>query len=138
MANPLQQLAKLPWVTLLLTAALTNVWVFVLEFFLWYGAERSPLVQDSMALLLSPPLGLITVLAIAVGVGALAVYLLEIVYPNLIINAGVLWALVPCLLLAILIKNFLPLPVHLVALDEGQLIAIILGVFVKGKPYWRR
>ncbi|MBD3881652.1 peptide chain release factor 1 [Phormidium tenue FACHB-886] len=138
MANPLQRLARLPWIPLLITAVLTNIWVFVLEFFLWFGAMRSPLINSSLSLLLSPPLGLITILAIAVCVGALAVYLLEIVYPNVIINAGVLWALVPCLLLGIVIKNLLPLPASLVSLDEGQLISMILGIFIKGKPYWRR
>lgn len=121
-----------------MTAVLTNIWVFVLEFFLWFGAMRSPLINDSLSLLLSPPLGLITVLSIAVCVGALAVYLLETVYPNIMINAGVLWALVPCLLLGIVLKNLLPLPASLVGLDEGQLIGIILGIFIKGKPYWRR
>lgn len=138
MANPLQRLARLPWLPLLMTAVLTNIWVFVLEFFLWFGAMRSPLINDSLSLLLSPPLGLITVLSIAVCVGALAVYLLETVYPNIMINAGVLWALVPCLLLGIVLKNLLPLPASLVGLDEGQLIGIILGIFIKGKPYWRR
>jgi hypothetical protein len=138
MANPLQRLKRLPWIPLLLTAVLTSIWVFVVEFFLGIGVERSPLVQKSLALLLSPPLGIITVLAIAALVGALAVFLLEIVYPNLLINAGVLWALVPCLILAIVLKNQLPVPLNLVALENGQLIGIILGVFVKGRPYWRR
>ena len=138
MANPLQRLKRLPWIPLLLTAAITNIWVFVVEFFLGFGVERSPLVQQSLTLLLSPPLGSITVFAIAVGVGALAVYLLEIVYPNLLLNAGVLWAMVPCLLLAIVVKNLLPLPINLVVLNEGQLLGIILGIFIKGRPYWRR
>ena len=138
MANPLQRLKRLPWIPLLLTAVLTNIWVFVVEFFLGIGLERSPLVQKSLTLLLSPPLGTITIIAIAALVGALAVFLLEIVYPRLLINAGVLWALVPCLILAIVLKNQLPLSFNLVSLDEGRLIGIVLGIFVKGRPYWRR
>jgi hypothetical protein len=138
MANPLQRLKRLPWIPLLLTAVLTNIWVFVVEFFLGIGLERSPLIQNSLTLLLSPPLGMITLVAIAALVGALAVFLLEIVYPNLRINAGVLWALVPCLILAIVIKNELPVPLNLVALDNARLIGILLGIFVKGRIYWRR
>ena len=138
MANPLQRLKRLPWIPLLLTAVLTNIWVFVVEFFLGIGVERSPLVQKALTLLLSPPLGMITIIAIAALIGALAVFLLEIVYPRLLINAGVLWALVPCLILAIALKNLLPLSLNLVSLDEGRLIGIVLGVFIKGRPYWRR
>ena len=138
MANPLQRLKRLPWIPLLLTAVLTNIWVFVVEFFLGIGVERSPLVQKALTLLLSPPLGTITIIAIAALIGALAVFLLEIVYPRLLINAGVLWALVPCLVLAIVLKNLLPLSLNLVSLDEGRLIGIVLGVFIKGRPYWRR
>ncbi len=139
MANPLQRLTRLPWIPLLLTAVLTTIWVFVAEFFLGIGVERSPLVRKALTLLLSPPLGTITVLAIAAMVGALAVYLLEIVFPNLRINAGVLWALIPCLFLVIFIETHLPLAiVHLVTLSEDRLIGILLGIFVKGRPYWRR
>ena len=138
MANPLQRLTRLPWIPLLLTSVLTAIWVFVVEFFVGIGVERSLLVRKALTLLLSPPLGTITVLAIAALVGALAVYLLEIVFPNILINAGVLWALVPCLILAIFIKTQLLLSLNLVSLGEDRLIGILLGVFIKGRPYWRR
>jgi hypothetical protein len=142
MSNPLQRLFRLPWISLLIAAILTNIWVFVLEFFLWFGAVRFPSLQNVLNLLFSPPLGMVMTVAIGAGVGALAVYLLEIVYPHLIINAGVLWALVPCLLLAIAIKvmtlDSLLLPTSLVSLSQIQFLGIILGIFLKGKPYWRR
>jgi hypothetical protein len=142
MSNPLQRLSRLPWISLLIAAILTNIWVFVLEFFLWFGAVRFPSLQNVLNLLFSPPLGMIVTVAIGVGVGALAVYLLEIVYPHLIINTAVLWALVPCLVLAIAIKGLtlqsLLLPTSLVGLNETQFLGIILGIFLKGKPYWRR
>jgi hypothetical protein len=142
MSNPLQRLSRLPWISLLITAILTNIWVFVLEFFLWFGAARFSSIQNVLNLLFSPPLGMIMAVAIGAGVGALAVYLVEIVYPQLTINTGVLWALVPCLLLAIAIKvmtlQSLLLPTSLVGLNQVQFIGIILGIFLKGKPYWRR
>jgi hypothetical protein len=137
MGNPLQRLSRLPWLSLMVAAVLAIIWLFVLEFFLWFGAVRLTLVQDVLELLLTPPLELITAFAIAVGVGALGVYLLEVVYPHLIINSGVLWALVLCLLVAIALKLLFPLPASLVTLNETQLLGIVLGVFIKGKPYWR-
>jgi hypothetical protein len=142
MSNPLQRLSRLPWISLLIAAILTNIWVFVLEFFLWFGAVRFSSIQNAINLLFSPPLGMIMAVAIGAGVGALAVYLVEIVYPQLTINTGVLWALVPCLLLAIAIKvmtlQSLLLPTSLVGLNQVQFMGIILGIFLKGKPYWRR
>ncbi|HEY9639761.1 MAG TPA: peptide chain release factor 1 [Coleofasciculaceae cyanobacterium] len=142
MSNPLQRLSRLPWISLLIAAILTNIWVFVLEFFLWFGAARFSSIQTVINLLFSPPLGMVMAVAIGTGVGALAVYLLEIVYPQLIIDTGVLWALVPCLLIAIAIKvmtlQSLLLPNSLVSLNETQFLGLILGIFLKGKPYWRR
>lgn len=138
MGNPLQRLARLPWSSLAVTALLTHVWVFVLEFFLGVGATRSQLIRDALGLLLTPPLGLIMIFAVAIGIGALAVYLLATVYPNLAIDTGILWALVLCLIVGLALKPALPLPESFVRLNETFLIGIVLGVFINGKPYWRR
>jgi hypothetical protein len=142
MSNPLRRLSRLPWVSLMIAAILSNIWVFVLEFFLRFGADRFPTLQNVLNLLFSPPLGMVMTIAIAMGVGALALYLLEIVFPDLLIDAGVLWALVPCLMVAIAIKSTtlqaLETSISLIGLNEGQLLGIILGIFLKGKPYWRR
>jgi hypothetical protein len=75
-------------------------------------------------------------MAAAVGVGALAVYLLKRFYPQVLINTASLWALIPCLLLFLFIKSLLPIP-GLVNLTYPQLLGIIVGVFWKGRPYWR-
>ncbi len=66
----------------------------------------------------------------------LAVIILEW-YRQVIINVSVLWALILCLALALVVKSLLPLPAVLVGLDEIQLITIVVGVFWKGRPYWR-
>jgi hypothetical protein len=111
-----------------------------MEFFLGFGIARSSLVQDTLVLLLSPPLGLIVTLAIGVGAGMLGLYLLEIVYPSLRIDTGVMWALVLCLIVAIALKATLlseAIPLTLVSPNQTQLIGVVLGVFLKGKPYWR-
>lgn len=124
----------------MITAVLTSIWIFVMEFFIGFGLARSPLVQQVLITLLSPPLGLIVTLAIGVGVGALGLYLLEIVYANLRIDTGILWALILCLIVAIALKVTVlaeALPLTLVGLSQTQMIGVVLGVFWKGKRYWR-
>jgi hypothetical protein len=124
----------------MITAVLTSIWIFVMEFFVGFGIARSSLVQNTVVMLLSPPLGLVVTLAIGVGVGALGLYLLEIVYPNLRIDTGVMWALVLCLIIAVALKVAIlaaTIPVNLVSPNQTQMIGVVLGVFLKGKPYWR-
>ena len=74
--------------------------------------------------------------AVAVGVGALAVYLLERL-DRLSINTASLWTLVLCLALLLFLKSLL-LPTVLVDVNnEIQLVGIVIGVFWKSRPYWR-
>jgi len=76
--------------------------------------------------------------AAAIGLGALAVYLLERQCTQVSINSSNLWALVPCLLLTLWLKSLLPLDSFgLLSLSESVLIGIIVGIFWKGRPYWR-
>jgi hypothetical protein len=67
----------------------------------------------------------------AIGVGAMAVYLLERFYQKIIINTANLWALVLCLAVFLLLKSLLPLMPILISLDQLQLVGIILGIFGK-------
>lgn len=131
------RLKYLPWRSLLQVAGLTIAIVIFLEILLRWGLVQSAAGQRMLAFLLSPPLGMIMVLVAAVGVGVLAVYLLERFYRNIFINSASLWALVPCLALAVFLKSLLPLPNLLVNLSYPQLIGIVVGVFWKGRPHWR-
>jgi hypothetical protein len=88
-------------------------------------------------MLFSPPLGVLTKVAIAIGMGALTVYWLEIWQQRFLLNSSTLWALVGCLLLGLFIKSLLPLPTFLVDLSSLGLMGILIGVFWKGRPYWR-
>lgn len=76
-------------------------------------------------------------IATAVGIGTLAVYLCERWLPQVLLNTSSLWALVLCLLLGLVLKSLLPLPSLLLDLSQFTLIGVILGVFWKGRPYWR-
>lgn len=138
MNDPLRRLKQLPWLPLCLTALLTIFWASVLDVLMWAGAIYVSLIGTARIILFTPPLNVIMELAIAMGLGALAVIFLEIVYPNIIINAGVLWALLLCLALAMLLKGLLPLPSVLPPVDGYTIfIGSMLGIFLKGKSYWR-
>lgn len=137
MSNPLRSLRRLPWTPLLLNAILTVFWIFVIEFLLWLGLMYVPLVRDVIGILYAPPLNVLMELAVAIGVGALAVYLLEIVHSQVLINAGTLWALLLCLMLVMIIKALLPIPALLVRPGTTLLVGMMVGIFLKGKPYWR-
>jgi hypothetical protein len=137
MNNPLRRLRQLPWVPLFLISLLTLFWASVLELLLGFGSVYVPLVNRALDMLFTPPLNIIMGLAVAVGLGALAVLFLEIVYPQLLINSGVLWALVLCLFLLVVVRSILPIPTTLLEPSYSMLIGSMLGIFLKGKPYWR-
>lgn len=143
MPNPLRQLKYLPWTSLFIVAGITFVIVTTIELLL--GLTYSQLDENTQftiikvlaATLYSPLLSLFTVGAIGVGIGALAVFLLETVEKRVFINAGVLWSLILCLIIGLIIRNYLPIPALLTGVNQLQLMGIILGVFWKGKRYWR-
>lgn len=133
MMDPLRRLKFLPWLLLLQVSTLTTLIVAVLDFLLALEYTQS----RALSLLYSPPLGILVTFAVAVGIGALAVYLLERLYRQVTINTATLWALVLCLAVCLVLKSLLPIPAFIVNLNETQLIFIIIGVFWKGRPYWR-
>lgn len=149
MNNPLQRLKQLPWLPLFWVSLLTLFWASILQLLLLIGTSQFALIANTITILFTPPLTVIMLLAIAMGIGALAVVFLEIVYPQVFVTAGVLWALVLCLLIATLIRSVLPVPSNLLVSADTLLISQLLnpsymmlvgnmlGVFLKGKPYWR-
>lgn len=137
MKNPLWRLKFLPWLSLAQVSALNILIVIILEFVIWIGATRSYPINRALIFLYSPPLGIIVSLAISLGIGALAVYLLERVYRRVIINTATLWALTLCLFIGLVVKSLLPVPGFLLNLEEIQVICMIVGVFWKSRHYWR-
>lgn len=137
MSNFLQRLKLLPWREMLQISALVNCIVVGLELFLVWGLIQSEVFRKVFTLLGGSPLGILIPLAIAVGMGALAVYFLEYWQQQFLLNRVSLWVLVLCLLLGLLLKSFLPLPFFLVSLSETALMGVTVGVFWKGRPYWR-
>lgn len=118
-------------------AALAVVLVFVGEVVLLQAAQHLSLVRDSLILLLAPPLGLLVVIGMGFCAGALGVWLLETLRKDIIINSGVLWALVGCLVLQFFVRQSLTFLPALIQLNQSTLVGIVLGVFSQGKRYWR-
>lgn len=133
MRDPLQRLKYLPWLELFQVATLTILIVTLLDIVL---------IQIIVTLLSRPSsfFGTLTGLVIfasAIGIGSLAVYLMERFFQQIHINTATLWALVFCLSVLLFLKSYLRIPVFLAGFSYPQFIGVILGVFWRGRRYWR-
>lgn len=136
MRDPLSRLKLLPWRSLALAASLSLLLCLVVEFLLVLGAMKLAIVAKLLTLLFASAFAVLASFAVGVGFGALAVYILEqLDCPAL--NTATLWALVPCLIVAALVRNLLPFPPVLLQSDYTQCIGMLVGVFWKGRPYWQ-
>lgn len=132
----LDRLKRLPWFVLFQVAIATAIAAIAVGWIIGFSTTI-PTLQPIFKLLLSPVLGMITLFAIAVGVGALAVFMFERLHPSLI-TTGSLWALVLCLAIVLLIAGFAGLlPLGLIGISYPQLVGMVVGVFWKGQPYWK-
>ncbi len=135
MSDFLRRLKILPWREMLQIAAIVNLTVLGIELFLAWGT-KIPAISNALRLLYSSSLGILIPVAIAVGMGALSIYFLEYWQQQFLLNQTNLWLLVFCLLLGVFLKSLL-LPPLFISLSEATLIGIAVGVFWKGRPYWR-
>lgn len=126
----------LPWREMLQISALVNFIVVGLELFLRWGLMQSRIFGNVLMLLFDSSLGILIPFAIAVGMGTLAVYFFERWQQQFLLNQASLWALVLCLLLGLLLKSLVLSPL-LISLSETALIGMTIGVFWKGRSYWR-
>jgi hypothetical protein len=133
----MRRLKLLPWREMLQISALVNCIVVGLELFLGWGWIQSEVFRKVFTLLGGSPLGILIPFATAVGMGALAVYFLEYWQQQFLLNRVSLWVLVLCVLLGLGLKSFLGIPFLLASLSEKALIGVTVGVFWKGRPYWR-
>ncbi|MEG5139627.1 MULTISPECIES: peptide chain release factor 1 [unclassified Microcoleus] len=137
MSNFLRRLKILPWREMLQIAALVNSIVIGLELFLAWGFTQSRVIRNILTLLYGSSLGILIPFVTAVGMGALAVYFLEYWQQHFLLNRTNLWVLVLCVFLGLVLKSFLPIPPFLASLSEAALIGVTVGIFWKGRPYWR-
>lgn len=137
MNDPLRRLKFLPWISLL-QISLIAVLIAIAFDVLLQTATSVPVILNLLTRLLNSPIKVLIELAVPVGIGALAVAILERWFRQVIITNSTLWALVPCVALWLLLKSFVPLPTALVPeIDVVSLIGVVVGVFWKGRPYWR-
>ncbi|KAM3095954.1 hypothetical protein ACKFKG_11870 [Phormidesmis sp. 146-35] len=138
MFDPLRRLKFLPWTALLQVALVTVAIVAAFDVLIIQIFGAIPAALEVLTTVLSSPLILLIELAIAVGIGALSVAILERWFQRVPITNASLWALVPCLALWLLLLSFLPIPVALVPqISIFQIVGTVLGVFWKGRSYWR-
>ncbi|WP_341732660.1 peptide chain release factor 1 [Microcoleus sp. EPA2] len=136
MSDFLRRLKILPWREMLQIAAIVNLTVLGIELFLVWSAIAIPPISNALMLLYSSSLGTLIPVVTAVGIGALAVYFLEYWQQQFLLNRANLWLLVFCLVLGLFFKSLL-LPPFFISLSEITPIAVAVGVFWKGRPYWR-
>jgi hypothetical protein len=141
MFDPLRPLKYLPWTELLQVALVTIGFTTLLDW-VFFHAASTPSLRPIVAQVFNSPLGFLIGLGAAIGVGALGVLVMERWFQRrIIITNSTLWALVPCLALWLWLRSLLPETVFpqllTPVLGLDSLICIILGVFWKGKPYWR-
>jgi len=136
-SNFLRRLKLLPWREMVQIAALVNSIVIGLELFLAWGSTQSGPIRNGVTLLYDSYLELLIPFAAAVGMGALAVYFLEYWQQQFLLNRTTLWVLVLCVFLGLVLKSYLPLPPLLASFSQDGLIGVTVGVFWKGRPYWR-
>ncbi|MGB3535924.1 MAG: peptide chain release factor 1 [Microcoleaceae cyanobacterium] len=139
MNNLIQRLKQLPWRWLLQNAAIATLLVMAIELLLKSALDLDPssTVERVLQILYAPPFGLIVPILTAMGMGAFSVYLFEPQKQQYLLNSSTLWALVFCLLLCLWIKSLLPVLPFLTSLSRYAFIGILIGVFWKGRPYWR-
>ncbi|MEM8603656.1 MAG: peptide chain release factor 1 [Cyanobacteria bacterium P01_F01_bin.86] len=137
MRNPLWRLKTLPWGILLQNALLTVLLASLLDILLLLlisGLARLGITQ-----VLPGGIGLTLLLLIAAGgVGALAVILMERFFRQVRLDVATLWALIGCLILALILKNVLRVPTLLVGLSQLQVMGLVVGLFAQSRSYWRR
>ncbi|GAB4159880.1 MAG: hypothetical protein Fur0046_39180 [Cyanobacteria bacterium J069] len=136
MSNPLRRIKQLPWLPLFQTAGYAIVGLFGVELVLWWSSSRLLFVAQANRLIFSPPLDLIIALSIAIGVGALAVHLLDRFQRTIFLNLGILWGLVACLIVMVWVRSLSGIP-SLLPPSQEALMGLIIGVFWRGKNHWR-
>lgn len=140
MNNFWQRLKNLPWQELFLVSFITTLSVVAVQLFLAIGLIKFVVSGDLAELRFYTPFFRILISAVVVvGMGAFAVYLLEWWQKQSLLNTSSLWALVFCLFITWYLLSLFPLPTFLLGMGgKSTLIGFAIGVFGKGRRYWRR
>ncbi|MEB3275008.1 MAG: hypothetical protein ACO4CG_10465 [Prochlorothrix sp.] len=141
--NPLRSLQNLPWQPLFLAGLLNGAIALVFMIGLRVLVESVDWIYAGAVMLVSQRvLFRLCLLGGAIGWGALGVVVVERFFPQVRLNGNTLWALLFCMGMAAWVEQqvvamFVP-GVGLLLSWLGQVsIGVLVGVFWKGKRYWR-
>jgi hypothetical protein len=129
-------LKYLPWRSLCWVAILAVITLKVVDFVL----GQSLLYPGSafLNLLITPAGSMLLLLCEGLALGACGVLYLERWGRTGPIYASVLWALAFCLLISLWLASYLPISgLGLEKISEYQVMSLIVGVFLRGRSYWR-
>lgn len=136
MPNPFRSFQHLPWSALLLSAGLTVLVSTAIDILIEMAIAFIPTV--GRLVITVPLLSQILTFAAPFGVGALAIYLTLQFFNQILLRADTIWSLVGCVLLILLIKNWLPIPaLFLRGFDIVTVMMVTVGSFTAGRRYWR-
>ncbi len=142
MRDPIRQLREQPWAEIFSCAGLVLLGVVALEAVLIFGVDPSTpiasFLEVPLILLFTGPLGYVVRILMAVLAGALAVLILERFFSAVRIQASVLWALVGSMMVLLLLRSLLEsiVPPLFLSASFECLMALAIGIFWKGKPYY--
>jgi len=138
MNDPISRFKQQPWQQLFFVAFVTVLVVSAADLLFIGLLSTFPAMQQTLSTILSPRFQqLILPLVVAVGMGSLAVYFCDFRRSKLFLNTRSLWALVLCLMILLGVKSVIPLPSFLIHFSYPTFIGIMIGVFLKGRYYWR-
>ncbi|WP_299408508.1 hypothetical protein [Acaryochloris sp. IP29b_bin.148] len=133
----MHQFKYLPWPMLSQTALITLGLATGMD----YGLTLilPPASQDQILSLFGPPFGLLFSSVVDMVLGIVGVLVLEkLMGPRSSIYLATLWGLILCLLLALILRSFIPIPGLLLSQSHQiSIVGVLVGVFVKSQRYWR-
>lgn len=133
----MNSLKYLPWRSPFLVAILAVLTMKAIDFILWKSFDYA--ASSGFAELLSTKIGnLLFLFCEGLAVGGFGVLYLERIGRVGPIYTSTLWTLVLCLFLSLWLGTYLPMKgLGLVDISEVHVMSLILGVFWRGRPYWR-
>ncbi|MFK8186726.1 MAG: hypothetical protein AB8B99_25400 [Phormidesmis sp.] len=126
----------LPWSPLFQSAGLTVLVATALDILL--GMTLSFIPQLGQFLFTNAFLVLVISLAVPFGVGALGLFFTRHFFRQVLLGTDTIWALVGCLLVALIVKSFLQLipTLFLGGFSLQTVMMVAVGCFTAGKRYW--
>ena len=136
MPNPFRSFQHLPWSALLLSAGLTVLVATAID--ILFGMAIAFIPAFGRLIISLPLLNQVLIIAAPFGVGALAIYLTLQFFSQILLRTDTIWSLIGCVLLILLIKNWLPIPsIFLKGFNIVTVMMVTVGSFTAGRRYWR-